>query len=278
MTHSPRIPFAFSLCLALLLSACGGSSEIGPKVTAVKAQTLQYGRTATILLGGRDMRLSMVVDTGGICTNPSYANTSTTELLVLNCTVTATGNMPITVKAANGDVLHTTSLTVPKPQVAMATSQGNFTLELDPVAAPLTVNNFLGYVNSGYYKSTLFHRVISGFVVQGGGFTTGMVKKAGQVAPIKLESNNGLQNLRGTVAMARTSVPDSATSEFFVNLVDNTSLDYKGSNAPGYSVFGTVVQGMNVIDAIAASPTGTTNGYSDVPVTDITITLAVQVR
>lgn len=275
MFKHPFIKLAIPLCAALI-SGCGGGG-IEPKVTAVKAQTLMYGRTATVLIGGRDMRLSMVVDTGGMCTNPSYANTSTTDVLVLNCTVTATGSMPITVKSANGDVLHTAILNVPKPQVVMATSQGSITMELDPVAAPITVNNFLSYVNGGYYKSTLFHRVIPGFVAQGGGFTAGMVKKSGQLAPIKLESNNGLLNVRGTVAMARTSEPNTATSEFFVNLVDNSSLDYKSAYAPGYAVFGKVVQGMNVMDAIAALPTGTSNGYNDVPTTDVTITLAMQV-
>lgn len=264
--------------MALLLSACGGSAGFPPKVTAVKAQTLQYGRTATLQLGGRDMRLSMVVDTGGKCTNPSFASSSTTELMIFNCTVTAIGEMPIIVKDAQGNVLHSTSLTVPKPQVALATSKGSITLELDPVAAPITVNNFLDYVNSGFYKSTLFHRVIAGFVVQGGGYTTGMVKKEGQRAPIQLESNNGLLNVRGTVAMARTNVADSATSEFFVNLVDNTTLNYQSANNPGYAVFGTVVQGMDVVDAIAAMPTGTSNGFADVPTTDVTISLALQVR
>lgn len=264
--------------MALLLSACGGSAGFPPKVTAVKAQTLQYGRTATLQLGGRDMRLSMVVDTGGKCTNPSFASNSTTELMIFNCTVTAIGEMPVIVKDAQGNVLHSTSLTVPKPQVALATSKGSITLELDPVAAPITVKNFLDYVNSGFYKSTLFHRVIAGFVVQGGGYTTGMVKKEGQRAPIQLESNNGLLNVRGTVAMARTNVADSATSEFFVNLVDNTTLNYQSANNPGYAVFGTVVQGMDVVDAIAAMPTGTSNGFADVPTTDVTISLALQVR
>lgn len=278
MFHFSQYRIFVGLCLALLLSACGGSAGFPPKVTAIKAQTLQYGRTATLLLGGRDMRLSMVVDTGGKCTNPSFASNSSTELMTFNCTVTAVGEMPVTVKDAEGHVLHSTTLTVPKPQVALATSKGSITIELDPVAAPITVNNFLSYVNSGFYKSTLFHRVIAGFVVQGGGYTTGMVKKEGQLDPIKLESNNGLLNLRGTVAMARTNVADSATSEFFVNLVDNATLNYQGVNSPGYAVFGTVVEGMDVIDAIAAVPTATTNGFDDVPTSDVTITLALQVK
>lgn len=263
---------------ALLLTACGGGSGIMPKVTAVKAQTLQYGRTATLLLGGRDMRLSMVVDTGGRCTNPSFASSSTTELMVFNCTVVAAGDMPVVVKTDTGEVIHSTTLTVPKPQVTMLTSKGNITLELDPAAAPVTVNNFLGYVQRGFYKDTLFHRVIAGFVVQGGGYTTGLVKKTGQLDPIALESNNGLLNQRGTVAMARTNDPNSATSEFFVNLVDNTSLNYQSASKPGYAVFGKVVQGMDVVDTIAATTTGSSNGFADVPLSDVLITLAVQIK
>jgi cyclophilin family peptidyl-prolyl cis-trans isomerase len=160
----------------------------------------------------------------------------------------------------------------------LVTSAGNLLLELDPAKAPVSVNNFLGYVRQGFYTNTLFHRVIAGFVVQGGGYTTGLVKKAGQAAPIALESQNGLSNLRGTLAMARTDVPNSATSEFYVNLVDNLFLDYRDSANPGYAVFGTVVQGMGVVDAIASQPTGTVNGAPNVPLADVTITSAVQVR
>jgi peptidyl-prolyl cis-trans isomerase A (cyclophilin A) len=109
-------------------------------------------------------------------------------------------------------------------------------------------------------------------MVQGGGYTTGLVKKSGQLAPITLESNKGLSNLRGTIAMARTDDPNSATSEFFINVVDNQFLDYKSAASPGYAVFGKVVQGLEVPDAIIAQPTRTLNGFNDVPVTDVTIT------
>lgn len=269
---------AATLFLALLVSACGGTAGFQPKVTAVKPQVLQYGRTATIYIGGGDLRLSVVADAGSVCTSPSYASYSTTELLVLNCTVTATGDMPLTIKSASGELLYQTTLQVPMPQVAVTTSKGVITLELDPTAAPTTVKNFLKYVQAGYYKDTLFHRVIAGFVVQGGGYTSGMVKKEGQDAPIALESNKGLSNLRGTVAMARTGVPDSATSEFFINLVDNTRLDYQSDASPGYAVFGKVVKGLEVVDAIAAEATGVVNGYSDVPMADVTITQALQIK
>jgi cyclophilin family peptidyl-prolyl cis-trans isomerase len=269
----------FALCtasvLASLLSACGGSSDFPPVITAVKPQSVSYGRMATIYLGGKDLRSSLVVESNGACTNPSFAASSTTDLLVLNCGVKVVGDIPLNIKTTSGEVLYTTTITVPKPQVTLVTSKGTMTLELDPTKAPISTNNFLSYVASGFYKDTLFHRVISGFVVQGGGYTTGMVKRVATAGPIELESNKGLSNLRGTLAMARTNVSNSATSEFFVNLVDNLALDYKNAANPGYAVFGTVVQGMEVVDAIAAQATGVRFGFADVPLEDITITLAV---
>ena len=265
-----------ALLLTTLLTACGGSTGFPPVITAVKPQSLSYGRTATIYLGGKDLRSSLVVETGGSCTNPSFGSSSSTDTLVLNCLVTVVGDLPLTIKSATGEVIYTTTLSVPKPQVSIITNKGSFTLELDLATAPITVKNFLAYVRGGYYSNTLFHRVIPGFVAQAGGYTTGLVRKPGQLDAIELESNKGLSNARATVAMARTNVFNSATSEFYVNLVDNTFLDYKNAANPGYAVFGTVVQGMDVVDAIAAVPTGVFNGSPDVPLTDITITMAIQ--
>ena len=196
---------------------------------------------------------------------------------MLNCGVKVVGDMPLTIKTSNREVLYTT-ITVLKPQVTLVTFKGAITLELDPAMAPISTNNFLSYVASGFYKDTLFHRVISGFVVQGGGYVSAMLKRTSSASPIELESNKGLSNLRGTLAMARTNVPNSATSEFFVNLVDNLPLDYKNAANPGYVVFGTVVQGMGVVDAIAAKPTRVVKAFADVPLSDITITLAVQTQ
>jgi len=139
--------------------------------------------------------------------------------------------------------------------------------ELDPSRAPISVNNFLKYVASGFYTGTIFHRVVPNVIVQAGGFTTGLNQMTPTYAPITLESNNGLNNLTGTLAMARTSDPNSATSQFYVNLVDNTSLDYASSASPGYAVFGKVTTGIKVINAIGAVPT-----VSDVPTTEVTIT------
>jgi cyclophilin family peptidyl-prolyl cis-trans isomerase len=274
----PTLKLLICICLAALLSACGGSSGFPPVVTGVKAQTLQYGRTATLYLGGKDLRTSVVVESGGACTNPSFATNSTTDVLVLNCTVTMVGDFSLNIKDANGTSIYTTTLNVPKPQVALITANGAITVELDQNKSPISVDNFLGYVKKGFYSNTLFHRVIPGFMIQGGGFITGMVRKPGLTDPIVLESNNGLSNLRGTLAMARTNVANSATSEFYINLVDNLFLDYKNEGNPGYAVFGSVVQGLDIVDTIGAKPTGYFNGYADVPLEDVTITLALQVK
>jgi cyclophilin family peptidyl-prolyl cis-trans isomerase len=269
----------FTLCaLACLLSACGGTNGFAPVVTGVKVQTAQYGKTATIYLGGKDLRSNLLVDTSGACTNPTFASNSNTDTLVLNCVVAKTGDFSLVVQTAEGAAIYSTTLNVPRPQVLLITAKGSITVELDPTLAPISTNNFLSYVNKGFYRDTLFHRVIPKFVVQGGGYTTGMVKKTEQSAPIELESNKGLSNVRGSLAMARTNLPNSATSEFYINLVDNLSLDYKNAANPGYAVFGKVVQGMDVADAIAAEPTGVIAGFSDVPLADIALSLALQTK
>jgi cyclophilin family peptidyl-prolyl cis-trans isomerase len=157
--------------------------------------------------------------------------------------------------------------------VVLETSMGNIEIELDRENAPVTVENFMNYVNLGFYDGTVFHRVIPGFMVQGGGFTTDGTEKETN-APIKLESDNGLGNERGTVAMARTNQPDSATSQFFINVADNPFLDYAEGNE-GYAVFGRVVSGMDVVDEIKSVPTTTKYGlYQDWPVEDVVITRA----
>ncbi|AFP30661.1 peptidylprolyl isomerase [Marinobacter sp. BSs20148] len=153
--------------------------------------------------------------------------------------------------------------------VDVITSEGQFTLQLRPDVAPETVANFLEYVRSGFYQGTVFHRVIPGFMVQGGGFSSDLQSQETR-APIRNEATPSLPNLRGTVAMARTNAPDSATAQFFVNLTDNDFLN-PNSRGAGYAVFGKVVSGMDVIDAIANTETGSRKGMSDVPLQTITI-------
>ncbi|HLC98665.1 MAG TPA: peptidylprolyl isomerase [Candidatus Nanoarchaeia archaeon] len=153
--------------------------------------------------------------------------------------------------------------------VVLETSKGNIEITLDRGRAPVTVDNFLRYVKEGNYDGTVFHRVIDGFMIQGGGFTPdGKQKQVHE--PIKLESGNGLKNLAGTVAMARTMSPDSATSQFFINLIDNGFLDYAPGN-PGYAVFGRVTSGMDVVNQIAKADTESRGMYQDWPVKDIII-------
>lgn len=161
-----------------------------------------------------------------------------------------------------------------KPRVKLTTSLGDITLELESDKAPVTVENFLAYVRSGYYAGTVFHRVIPGFMIQGGGLDEKLQDKVeGQRPPIKNEGGNGLKNETGTVAMARTSVPDSATSQFFINVKDNGFLDRaQAQDGVGYAVFGRVVDGMDVVRKIEAVKTGTQGMHRDVPVEAVTIT------
>lgn len=163
-----------------------------------------------------------------------------------------------------------------KVMVEMTTSKGVIELELDAKNAPITVANFLEYVKSGHYDGTIFHRVIPGFVIQGGGLQSGMTEKA-TGTPIENEADNGLKNLTGAICMARTNEPHSATSQFFINLKDNSFLDHteKSATGWGYAVFGRVVSGMDVVEAIAAVPTGNAGGHSDVPLEDIVLEKAV---
>ena len=160
-----------------------------------------------------------------------------------------------------------------KTMVKLHTNHGAITLQLDAEKAPNTVKNFLDYVNSGFYSNTIFHRVIEGFMIQGGGFEPGMKEKPTK-APIKNEAANGLGNDTYTIAMARTSDPHSATAQFFINVKNNGFLDYPGQDGWGYCVFGKVVEGTDVVDAIRKVPTGLRGGYQDVPEKDVIITKA----
>ena len=161
---------------------------------------------------------------------------------------------------------------MPAAHILMTTTVGPMILELDADNAPKTVENFLYYVSSGFYDDTIFHRVINNFMVQGGGFTADMEQKATQ-APIENEANNGLKNARGTIAMARTQDPHSATAQFFINVQDNDFLNHTGENMQGwgYAVFGKVTEGEDVLDKIRCVQTGSQAGHQDVPVEPIII-------
>ncbi len=162
------------------------------------------------------------------------------------------------------------------PQVDLRTSAGTIRLELYPAKAPKTVENFLKYARDGHYNGTIFHRVIPGFMVQGGGMTPNMAQKPTR-APIPIESKNGLKNEVGTLAMARTSDPNSASAQFFINVKDNSFLDYPGSDGHGYTVFGKVVNGMDVVNKIVGVPTGNQGMHQNVPLKPIVIESATVV-
>ena len=166
-----------------------------------------------------------------------------------------------------------TLLAQANPSAVIRTSMGEIKIELYADKAPLSVENFINYANSGFYDGTIFHRVIGNFMIQGGGFTPDMQKKT-TGEPVQNEAGNGLQNKRGTLAMARTNDPHSATSQFFINVQDNPNLNHVGEGSSrewGYAVFGRVTSGMSVVDSIRFVATGTTNNYSDVPVEPVVI-------
>ena len=168
--------------------------------------------------------------------------------------------------------MKTPEVPMPAAHILMTTTLGSMTLELDADDAPKTVENFLSYVSNGFYDGTIFHRVINNFMVQGGGFTADMEQKATQ-APIENEANNGLKNTSGTIAMARTQDPHSATAQFFINVQDNDFLNHTGENMQGwgYVVFGKVTDGEDVLDKIRCVQTGSQAGHQDVPVEPIII-------
>jgi peptidyl-prolyl cis-trans isomerase B (cyclophilin B) len=154
--------------------------------------------------------------------------------------------------------------------IKLHTNHGVIAIELDAEKAPKSAQNFIDYVQSGHYDGTIFHRIIDGFMIQGGGFEPGMKQKPTQ-APIENEAKNGLKNVKGSIAMARTSDPHSATAQFFINVSDNSFLDYPGQDGWGYCVFGQVVEGLDVVEAIRAVKTGRSGFHQDVPVEDVVI-------
>jgi peptidyl-prolyl cis-trans isomerase A (cyclophilin A) len=178
--------------------------------------------------------------------------------------------MAIAVLLVSGSIASGADGKVKNPVVLMETSLGAVKIELFPAKAPITVKNFLDYVKDGFYTGTTFHRVIPGFMIQGGGFTSDLQLKPTK-RPIKNEADNGLKNDRGTIAMARTANPDSATSQFFINVVNNDGLNRPMPDGYGYAVFGKVIGGMDVVDKIAGVKTGMRMGFQDVPQTAVMI-------
>ena len=257
--------------LATLLSACGSGPNTPLPPPNVQASNLFYQVSARFYVGVTEL-INGVTFSASNCSELTQITSPNPLYLAYSCVVNATGPLVFSAKDATGAVILSKNYTVPEPQVTLLTDQGSIVLELNPTVSPLSVKNFLKYAQDGFYNGTIFHRVIPGFVIQAGGFTAGLNPKPTTYGAIALESQNGLSNLRGTLAMARTSEANSATSQFYLNLQDNLNLDYSGPNNLGYAVFGKVLSGLDVMDTIAKAPTTNLNGYSDVPVSDITIT------
>ena len=259
-----------AISLVSLLTSCGGGSSTPLANPNVQTSQLMYGAPIAFYLGVSQLNQGVTLN-ASLCSNLVQVVSPSPLYLAYSCTPNGSGTMVFTATDTSGKVLLSQNFTVPDPQVTMVTSMGTIVLDLNPNAAPKTVTNFLQYVNSGFYSNLIFHRVIPGFVIQSGGFMTGMSPVNPPYASINLETPNGLSNLTGTLAMARTSDPNSATSQFYINVADNTNLDYVDSNNPGYAVFGKVVTGLDVVNAIATVPTQSVGAYSDVPVSDVNI-------
>ena len=250
--HPLRFAFsAIAMGIAMLVPGCGGggggSTEVRTaSVSAITADaTLAYDTLATFSVTGINLDVGVVPSATG-CTGPAVLSGGTSTALKVTCTPSRDGDISVSLSSTGGASLKSANFMVPKPQVKMTTSSGSLLIELEPTKAPITVKNFLAYVQDGFYVNTVFHRIISNFMAQGGGFTFGTTYTAKPTTrpAIALEktTTSGLSNTAKTIAMARTSAPDSATSQFFINLVDNAFLNAQGStDGNGYAVFGTVV-------------------------------------
>ena len=264
--------FSSVLALSLLLTACGGIEQ-----TTLSAGPLMYGQLAQFTVEGPNLDKGMTLTAAGCIGIAEVTASATASTKVYTCTPTATGAMVVTA-SGGGVTLRSMTVDIPVPQVSLKTSMGDIVLELDPGKAPISAFNFIRYVNSGFYTDIIFHRVLPNVIIQAGGFTTGPAAKAPTYAAIALESNNGLTNLRGTLAMARSAADASGTSQFYINVADNPGFDYVSATQPGYAVFGKVATGLSVVDTIGAVPTGTVGTMNDVPLTDVLILSATQTR
>lgn len=294
MKPTAKRVWGLGLGVALLAGGvgCGGGGALESKdnpeaLSSISAATVSYSRTMTVTVNGGGLTdgLKMAVAEG--CEDIKLADGGTAFARQFTCKVTKLGSMLVVIEGAAGKRLGTLTLDVPLPEVSLITPKGTITLELDPVKAPKSVNNFLAYVNEGFYRNVVFHRVdpVAG-VIQAGGFKTGtkLTPVTGAKDSIALESKNGLSNLRYSVGMARMSSADSATSEFYVNLRDNPDFDYKSDDLPGYAVFGRVLKGMDVVDTIGGVETaprtwelnGATYQLDFAPKQDVIIQLALQ--
>ena len=273
----------FGLMIGAVLVGCGGSD--GPTFS-VSLNTPKYSQALVLTVNNISSPVNVTATgcTGlALSSTAPYISTATTAYYVCSASAVGTGQFVVT-RVADAVVLGTQTFTVPFPQVTMtfsdgATVNGSMVFALAPDKTPITVNNFLAYVNSGFYVGTVIHRVAPGFVIQGGGFVAPIIDTSGPLKatnpPIALEVGKGLSNLQWTVAMARTAAANSATSQFFINLVNNTPLD---TSSGGYAVFGVVSAGTPLVTQIAAACTPPAGAPECTPVPNVVITAAVQTQ
>jgi cyclophilin family peptidyl-prolyl cis-trans isomerase len=271
-----------------VLAACGGGTD-APAVTSLQASPAMFGQTTTVQVQGANLQnVTASIEPG--CTTMTRGAAGTDTFQSFSCRISWLGDLRVRVRSEGGAELAALRLDIPLPQVTFIARHGTgagaptgtFTVELDPEKTPGTVDNFLAYVNQStcFYRDTLFHRIDTSVgVVEAGGYTANLTTKEGKMPPIVLETNRGLSNLRGTIAMARTAGPNSATSEFYINTKDNPALDYASPSQPGYAVFGKVVgDGMTDIDRLATVPTTQKGQFPTAPVTEVTITSCRQTK
>jgi cyclophilin family peptidyl-prolyl cis-trans isomerase len=282
-----RLSAAAAACV-LLSTGCGGEGG-AVSMNSASTTTPRYSQQLTVTFTGAGLGSGVEVKVDGPCSNPTRSSASTATVLIYTCLVHGVGRVtPMLVDSADGKVYGSVKVDVPQPQVTMqvtdGTRSGSMLLELDPAAAPRSVERFMAFLSEGFYVDTLFHRVRPDVAVLGGGFVSsaaGIISaKVNDKKNLALEKNS-LKNVRGAIAMYRPEGPDSANSMFFINTVDNPQFDADSVQTPdGQAVFGRVVQGLDVLDEIAKVPVrpDLSLGVNDVPVTAVRIRAALQTR
>jgi peptidyl-prolyl cis-trans isomerase A (cyclophilin A) len=279
----PHTPSKFVLLIVsiytLVLSACGGvSSEPSVMVSDIQANQLKYGQATQFTINGYSLDKVINVSTQN-CKGLSLVAGGSDSSKSVICTISAVGLGAVSLEAKleDGTVIKSASFDVPNPQVTLLTNLGTMLVELNPTATPISTDNYLQYVNSKFYDNTIIHRIVTTgiFVAQGGWLTPTPALQNGKKAAIALEVNKGLSNLKGTIAMARGSELNSATSQYFFNLADNAALDTSNG---GYAVFGKLILGTEVLDAMAKVKTTTAFGLADFPASNVIVLSATQTK
>jgi cyclophilin family peptidyl-prolyl cis-trans isomerase len=268
-----------SLC-ALVLSGCGGGSTslTSASVSEIQANQLKYGQPTEFTITGNLLENDINVSIQN-CKGLALVAVGTSTSKTVTCTISAvgTGAISLEVKLVDGAVLKSVSFDVPNPQVTMETNLGSMLVELNPTVAPISTDNFLQYVNNKFYDNTIIHRIVTTgiFIAQGGWLTPVPSLQPGQKSAISLEVNKGLSNIKGTLAMARGPELNSATSQYFFNLADNTTLDTANG---GYAVFGKIISGIEVLDAMSNVKTTTAFGLADLPANSVIVKSVSQTK